>query len=79
MRQPAKPKPQAFEEVARVLNAYDMLAEEFGRRQPSLIVTQDPLTEDSMVRVGDIQPLPAAVSGDAILAVAERIAARTEG
>jgi hypothetical protein len=56
MRQPAKPKPQAFEEVARVLNVYRMLVEE-------------------MVRVQD----PTGAVTAAILTVAERIAARTEG
>ena len=66
MRQPTKPKPQAFEEVARVLNVFLMLRDELLVR---------PLPEG-------VAPLPKgviAVSGDAILAVAERIAARTEG
>ena len=57
MRQPAKPKPQAHEEVARVLHVYQMLA-------------------------GEIKVSNGADSGTiyaALLAVAERIAARTEG
>ena len=57
MRQPAKPKPQAFEEVARVLNVFHMLYEQF---RP----TNDALPPEQRI---------------AILAVAERIAARTEG
>ena len=60
MRQPAKPKPQAFEEVARVLNVYEMLHEGVvsWAKRTSYSVPEDP---------------------SAILAVAERIAARTEG
>ena len=78
MRQPAKPKPQAFEEVARVLKIYDWLEEEMGRRQPAMIVSSEPpLT--ATVKISDIKWLPPKVTGDAILAVAERIAARTEG
>jgi hypothetical protein len=64
MRQPIKPKPQAFEEVARVLNVYVMLAEEIEK--VAAIKTPD----------GCVGEMP---TGDAILAVAERIAARTEG
>ena len=67
MRQPTKPKPQAFEEVARVLNIARMLDEELRA------ITGPPkgftLGPDSTT----IGP-----SFD-ILAVAERIAARTEG
>ena len=62
MRQPAKPKPQAFEEVARVLNVYDMLVEELPKRRPFLLE-------------GEVNEQ----AGAAVLAVAERIAARTEG
>ena len=79
MRQPTKPKPQAFEEVARVLNVYTMLAEELAKRQPFGVVTDEPITNDSRIRIGDIRTLPTQVTGDAILAVSERIAARTEG
>lgn len=60
MRQPAKPKPQAFEEVARVLNVYRMLREE-------LAASETPADRTT------------AVLSSQVLAVAERIAARTEG
>lgn len=60
MRQPTKPKPQAFEEVERTLRTFDMLHEELVRwaKRTDYSVPEDP---------------------SAILAVAERIAARTEG
>ncbi len=57
MRQPTKPKPQAHEEVARVLHVFEMI---YGEFRP----TGDALPSDLRI---------------AILAVAERIAARTEG
>ena len=59
-----KPKPQAHEEVARVLHVFSMLDEELFKR-----LAPDAYSNEA------IKP----PSGDAILAVAERIAARTEG
>lgn len=55
MRQPAKPKPNAAEEVVRVMRVFEMLYDEF---RP----TDGVLTHGERI---------------AILAVAERIAART--
>ena len=64
MRQPAKPKPQAHEEVSRVLNIARMIDEELRVDLKGLVVGPDTV-----------------ITGPAwdILAVAERIAARTEG
>ena len=71
MRQPTKPKPQAFEEVARVLNVYDMLNDELRARHKGEAPI-DGVTPDTA--------LTASIAArSAILAVAERIAARTEG
>lgn len=57
MRPPAKPKPQATDEIVRVLRIFEMLYGEFRPTNDALPI-QDRL---------------------AILTVAERIAARTEG
>lgn len=66
MRQPTKPKPQAYVEVARVLHIALMLDEELrSMMQPRVAMRE--------VRGQIIWASPD------ILAVAERIAARTEG
>lgn len=76
----ARPKPTASAEVARVLQIFDMLAGELSRRQPYGVVTKDgKLTQDTLVPIKDITILPPNPDGNAILATAERIAARTEG
>jgi hypothetical protein len=79
MAVPRRPKPQAADEAARVLRIYDWLDAELAHRQPTMIVTDGAGTVPQMVRVEDIRPLPVKVDGGSILAVAECIAARTEG
>ena len=68
MTRPAKPKPQAHEEVARVLRIAQMIDEELRAMYPPTAYFVQP-TEPPTI-------LP---PGWDILTTAERIAARTEG
>ena len=71
MRAPTKPKPRASDEVMRVLRIAEVLDEEIRVRRIAAV-------EVALVSTADLR-LASPINGDAILEVADRIAARTEG
>jgi hypothetical protein len=86
VRAPPKPKPNTALETDRVLRIFDALTDELGRRYPPLSILTErhedsklPWRKPEVIRTErPVQVVGPTMTIDGVLAVAERIAARTE-